>query len=29
MISHQLFAGDADPAQAQRDWEAWLRRVLA
>ena len=29
MISHQLFAADADPAQSQRDWEAWLRRVLA
>jgi uncharacterized protein YndB with AHSA1/START domain len=26
--AHQLFAADADPAQAQQAWEAWLARTL-
>ncbi len=29
VAAHQLFAGDADPARAQRSWEAWLGRTLA
>jgi uncharacterized protein YndB with AHSA1/START domain len=28
IASHQLFAEDADPANAQRAWEAWLSRTL-
>ena len=26
--AHHLFAEDADPAQAERAWEGWLRRTL-
>ena len=29
LAAHHLFAEGADPAQAQRAWESWLRRTLA
>jgi hypothetical protein len=29
LAAHHLFAEGADPAQAQRGWESWLRRTLA
>ena len=29
IAAHHLFAAGADPAQAQRAWECWLRRTLA
>ena len=29
LAAHHLFAAGADPAQAQRSWESWLRRTLA
>jgi len=29
IAAHHLFAEDADPAQAERAWEAWLNRTLA
>ena len=29
MAAHELFAPDADPARAERAWEAWLGRTLA
>ncbi len=29
LAAHHLFAEGADPAQAQRAWEAWLRQTLA
>jgi hypothetical protein len=29
MAAHELFAPDADPARAQRAWEAWLSQTLA
>ena len=28
LAAHHLFADDADPAQAERAWEGWLRRTL-
>ena len=28
LAAHHLFAEDADPAQAERAWEGWLRRTL-
>ena len=29
LAAHHLFAAGADPAQAQRAWESWLRQTLA
>ena len=29
IAAHHLFAEDADPAQAERAWGAWLNRTLA
>ena len=29
LAAHHLFARGADPAQAQRGWESWLRQTLA
>ncbi len=29
IAAHHLFAAGADPTQAQRAWESWLRRTLA
>ena len=28
LAAHHLFTADADPAQAQLAWEAWLGRTL-